>query len=256
MPKFVLQSKSKDIAYSENLQKIFRVYLMDNEYEELLSIIDSYEKLNIQAKNDMVINSYKAFAKWRIGDTDEALSLYKKLVIEYHNEDDIMNLGKMFFNTGDAERGYQIFELITLARFASDTLLNLAYRMADHRICRTEKGLENTRIGKHFAKKAIVPILFKAIEFSANEDTIREVKRVLQGIGGRDEFDFIQKHNHVPQEMFNILSDERGKAYDWSSLKYLEANKLDQKNISGINELLHELIINIIQPEITSETEV
>ena len=249
MPNFTSKSKSKGVAYSENLQKIFRVYLMNYEYDELLSIINSYEKLNLQAKNNMVTDSYKAFAKLRLGDTAEALALYKELVVKYPNEDDIRKLGIMFFNTDDLERGYQIYELIALTRFASDTLLGLAYKMANHRICRTEKGFESTRIGKHIAKKIIVPILFKAIDLSPNEDTIREVKIVLQGIGGRDEFDFIQKHNHVPQDMFNILFDKRKQFYDWSNLKYIEDNKLNRNDI-GVTELnkhLNKRIISIIE---------
>ena len=108
MPIFTDKSKQM-LAYSERLQKIFRVYLMDNEYDKLLSIIDSYEQLKMPAKNDMVINSYKAFAKWNKGDFKEALSLYETLVKKYPNEEDITNLGKMFFNTGEIEKGYQIY---------------------------------------------------------------------------------------------------------------------------------------------------
>jgi len=252
MPFFTTESKGKHIAQSSNLQKIFKVYLMDNEYDKLLNIIASYEELNIQAKNNMVINSYKAFARWHKGDYDEAIDLYKELVRKYPNEEDMINLGIMFFDTGEIEKGYQIYELVSLAWFDYDALIRLAYRMAEHRICRTKRGLESTRASKHYAKKVIVPILFKAIDLSPNEDNIRRVKRILRGIGGRDEFEFIQKHNHVPHEMFNILVEERSKFYDWSNLDYIETEKLNQDNITELNRLLDERTINIIQE--TQET--
>jgi len=249
IPGFTVESKSRHIAHGNNLQRIFKVYLMDYEYDNILNIIDSYEKLNVLARNNMIIDSDKAFSKWHKGDYEEAISLYKGLVSKYPNEDDMRNLGLMFFNTGEIEKGYQIYELIALAWFDCDALLRLSSKMADDRICRTERGLESTRASKHFAKRVIVPILFKAIDLSPNEDTIRRVKWTLRGIGGRDEFEFIQKNSHVPQEMFSILREERSKFYDWSNLEYIEANKINQNDISQLNDLLSERTLQIIREE-------
>ena len=249
VPVLTVDSKSRHIAIKDSLTTIFAVYLLDNEYDKLLSIIDSYKKLNIQAKNQMILNSYKAFAKKQKGEYEEAISLYKEIVMKYPNENDLRNLGAMFFETGEIEIGYQIYELMALTWFECDSLLRLASKMSEYRICRTENGLQNTQANKPYTKKVIVPILFKAIDLSPNEDTVRRVKSILRYIGGREEFEFIMKNNHVPQEMYSILHEERFRLYEWFNLEYIEKEKMDLDNINELNKKLTEKVVDIIKEE-------
>ncbi len=254
LPVFTEESKSKRVFEHDydRLQTIFNVYLYEDDYEALLSLIDSCPVAGIDA-SDVFINGYKAHALAECGQTEAARAIYESILPENPNDRRLLQLADVLIDCNEKTKGYRLFELNAINYFDSKSLILLARKIHDIQICRTlSNGFINTEFNHNASKKVIVPLLFKAIEKSPFETTLREVKNMLVILGAREEYDFIKENEHMPYGVFSNLKAERLDAYTWDILDYIETENIAEKNVGDAAVKFKEKIFEILKEDSTT----
>lgn len=251
LPKFTERSKERRIYDQEHdrLQTIFNTYLVDDNFNGLINIIDSVTSINIPA-NDTFIDGYKAHALSKIGKVDEARAIYEKIVPKHPNDRRLIQLADTLFDCNEIKKGYLIYELNAINYLDSNSLIMLSKKMHTNQICRTsDNRIIGTEYNHNASKKAIVPLLFKAIEITPRDNTISEVKKILVRLGAHEEFDFIKDNEQVPYAIFNNFKKERNDDYSWDTLNYIESEHPKNNDLGKNAERFINSIHNILKDD-------
>lgn len=251
LPRFTSESKKKRLLENnyDRIITVFTVYLVENRYECILSLIDSMSEIGIDS-SDVFISGYKAQALSECGNNEEARKIYEGIVPDNPNDKRLIRLANVLINCNEKIKGYRLFELNAINYYDASSLIMLAEKIHQIQLCRTfSNTYVNTEFNHNASKKVIVPILFKAIEKSPFDTTLKEVKKILTIIGAREEYDFIKQNEHTPYAIYTNLKTERFEAYTWDTIEYIECENIAEKNVGDAAIEFRKQILEILKEE-------
>lgn len=251
-PELTQASIEKRISEKDRIATILNTYLISKEFDNVLSIIESYERL-CPNRNQKLVRSKKAFALKNLGQDDQAKKVFEEILADDPDEESLIQLGSTFFNTNkkeDIETGYKIFERIALNNFTmgggGEALIALASKMNEYNICRKGNNIQKL-LNKFLVKKTVTPLLFKAIELDYyNTDVIEAVKQELYSLGARAEFDLLMEKSHAYPEIYAHFKDNF-KNYNFETVEYIETNA--ENDYNSIYEKTIEFIDKILSKD-------
>ena len=225
--KKILSSSSNDLEIKEKaIVEIFRIYLENREYKEIIELANKYDKI----LNRDTLFFYKGIAYYRLKDFSRCLYFFENIKGEKYLSPSLLYVAGIYYSFGDYNKVVSTINKLSKRNIITEILLADSYLKLkkERKFEETAKNIINNYPNSYEGLFFAFILENKNIDLKSHNATFK-IGLIIDN--------FIDSTKKDPSEIYDKINDlEIEKLYNIAKLKDEELLKIELQNSSFVNK--------------------